>query len=137
MTTTLIITVVLSALAAVDVALTRLRLGRSGETAGRLSIPAGLINLHTTAGILALLTWAGYLATHIGQLGPVAVVLWWVTVVAGLLILARWLPARGRHSSGPVKDNWLDGGPWLSLLAHLGLLGGAVVFTTYWWMGWV
>ena len=137
MTTTLIITVVLTALAAVDVALTRLRLGRSGGMAGRLSIPAGLLNLHTTAGLLALAAWIGYLASHLGALGSVAVALWWVTVVAGLLVLARWLPARGRHSSGPVKDNWMDGGPGLSLLAHLGLLGGAVVFTTYWWMGWV
>jgi hypothetical protein len=136
-TTTLIITVVLTALAAVDVVLTRLRLGRSDGMATRLSIPAGLLNLHTTAGLLALVAWVGYLATHLAVLGPVAVALWWVAVVAGLLILARWLPARGRHSSGPVRDNWLDGGPGLSLLAHLGLLGGAVVFTTYWWMGWV
>lgn len=137
MTTTLIITVGLTVLAALDVALTRLRLGGSRGMAGRLSIPTGLLNVHTVAGCAALFVWAVFLVTGPAVLGLVGLVLWWVTAIAGLLILARWLPAHGRHSSGPVKDSWLDGGPGLSLLAHLGLVGGAVVFTTYWWAGWI
>ena len=52
---------VLTGLAAVVVVLTRLRLGRSGGAAGRLSMGAGLVNLHTIAGTLALVSWVAFL----------------------------------------------------------------------------
>lgn len=127
--TPLRITIVLTVLAAVVVVLTRVRLSKNGgEAAGRLSIPMGLLNTHTGAGLLALLTWVVFLFTGSGVLGWVGLLLWWVTVVAGLLILARWLPAQGRHSSGPVADTWGEG-PGLSILAHVGLLVGVVIFT--------
>lgn len=127
--TPLRITIVLTVLAAVVVVLTRVRLSKNGgEAAGRLSIPMGLLNTHTGAGLLALLTWVAFLFTGSGVLGWVGLLLWWVTVVAGLLILARWLPAQGRHSSGPVADTWGEG-PGLSILAHVGLLVGVVIFT--------
>lgn len=127
--TPLRITIVLTALAAVVVVLTRIRLSRDdGEAAGRLSIPNNLLNTHTGAGVLALLTWTGFLVTDMGLLGWVGLALWWVTVVAGLLILLRWMPAQGRHSSGPVADTWGEG-PGLSILAHVGLLVGASIFT--------
>jgi hypothetical protein len=127
--TPLRITIVLTVLAAVVVVLTRVRLSKNGgEAAGRLSIPMGLLNTHTGAGLLALLTWVVFLFTSSGVLGWVGLLLWWVTVVAGLLILARWLPAQGRHSSGPVADTWGEG-PGLSILAHVGLLVGVVIFT--------
>jgi hypothetical protein len=127
--TPLRITIALTVLAAVVVVLTRVRLSKNGgEAAGRLSIPMSLLNTHTGAGLLALLTWSGFLFTGSGGLGWVGLLLWWVTVVAGLLILARWLPAQGRHSSGPVADTWGEG-PGLSILAHVGLLVGVVIFT--------
>ncbi|HET6627396.1 MAG TPA: hypothetical protein VFG63_13490 [Nocardioidaceae bacterium] len=127
--TPLRITIVLTVLAAVVVVLTRVRLSRNGgEAAGRLAIPSSLLNTHTGAGVLALLTWTGFLVTGSGLLGWVGLVLWWVTVAAGLLILARWMPARGRHSSGPVADTWGEG-PGLSVLAHVGLLVGVGIFT--------
>jgi hypothetical protein len=123
------ITIVLTVLAAVVVVLTRVRLSRDdGEAAGRLSIPKDLLNTHTIAGVLALITWTLFLFTDTTVIGWIGLLLWWVTVIAGLLILARWMPARGRHSSGPVHDSW-GGGPGLSILAHVGLLVGVGIFT--------
>lgn len=127
--TPLRITIVLTVLAAVVVVLTRVRLGKNnGEAAGRLSIPKDLLNTHTVAGVLALVVWTTFLVTGMTLLGWVALPFWWVTVAAGLLILLRWMPAKGRHSSGPVADTWGEG-PGLSILAHVGLLVGAMVFT--------
>lgn len=123
------ITIVLTVLAAVVVVLTRVRLARDeGAAAGRLSIPKDTLNTHTVAGVLALGTWVWFLVTGTTVVGWVAIGLWWITVIAGLLILARWLPAQGRHSSGPVADTWGEG-PGLSVLAHVGLLVGVAIFT--------
>ncbi|MGZ5416617.1 MAG: hypothetical protein ACXWDI_05535 [Nocardioides sp.] len=124
------ITIVLTVLAAVVVVLTRVRLAKDEGSAGRLSIPKGLLNLHTGTGVAALLLWTAFLVTGNVLLGWLGVLLLWVTVVAGLLILARWLPAKGRHSSGPSADTWGEG-PGLSILAHVGMLVGAVVFTSF------
>ena len=51
-----------------------------------------------------------------------------MTTIVGLLVLARWLPARGKHAQPAEIDSWSKG-PWLSMLAHLGLLVGVLVFT--------
>ena len=127
----MLITWVLTALAAVVVVLTRVRLSRdAGTAAGRISIPAGILNLHTIAGVPALVLWVAFLVTKIEVLGWIAIVLWWVTVVAGLLVLARWVPAKGKHSSGPATDTWGEG-PGLSVLAHVGLLIGVAIFTAF------
>jgi hypothetical protein len=127
--TPLRITIVLTVLAAVVVVLTRVRLGRNGgEAAGRLSIPKGLLDTHTAAGVLALVAWTVFLVTDRELLGWIGLALWWVTAVAGLLILARWMPARGRHSSAPVADTWSEG-PGLSILAHSGMFIGVGIFT--------
>jgi hypothetical protein len=126
----MLITVVLTALAAVVVVLTRVRLANDEGGAGHLSIPTGLLNTHTFAGVPALLLWVAYLVTGTAVLGWLGIVLWWVTVVAGLLILARWLPAKGRHAEGPQADTWGEG-PGLSILAHVGLLVGVIVFTAF------
>ena len=127
--TPLLTTIVLTVLAAIVVVLTRVRLARNGgEAAGRLSIPHSLLNAHTGAGAVALVLWVLYLALGTLLLGLLGLLAWWVTVVAGLLILARWLPAKGRHSSGPRADTWGEG-PGLSVLAHVGLLVGVVIFT--------
>ena len=123
------ITLVLTVLAAVVVVLTRVRLAKD-EGAGRLSIPQGLLNLHTGAGIPAVLLWTAFLFTGTTLLGWLGLAFWWVTVIAGLLILARWMPAKGRHSSAPTADTWGEG-PGLSVLAHGGLLVGVIVFTVF------
>jgi hypothetical protein len=132
--TPLLATIVLTALAAVVVVLTRVRLSGGEEAAGRLSIPANVLNMHTFAGVPALLLWVAFLVTGIGWLGALALLAWWVTVAAGLLILARWMPAKGRHASGPAADTWGEG-PGLSVLAHVGLFVGVTVFTILFLLG--
>ncbi len=127
-----VIVYILTALAAVVVVLTRLRL-RNEEGAGRHKVGGGLVNLHTLFGILALLTWVTFLvlpedASWSGLLGIVALGCWWVTVLAGLMLLVRWIPSRGRHASNAIEDSWSEG-PGLSVLAHVGLLVGVLVFT--------
>jgi hypothetical protein len=127
----MLITWVLTVLAAVVVVLTRVRLSKDdGAAAGRIAIPHSVLNLHTIAGVPALVLWVVYLVTKVEVIGWIAIVLWWVTVVAGLLVLARWVPARGKHSSAPATDTWGEG-PGLSVLAHMGLLVGVVIFTAF------
>lgn len=123
-----VIVYILTALAAVVVLLTRLRLGRGEGGAGRLQMGSGLLNLHTGAGVLALGLWIAFLVTGDDLVGILALAAWWVLVLAGLLILVRWLPSRGRHASAGREDSWSEG-PGLSLLAHLGMLVGVGVFT--------
>lgn len=128
-----VVVYVLTALAAVVVVLTRLRLGRGGG-AGRVSVGKGLLNLHTVAGVLALAVWVVYLVaeeeTALGGalVGIIALALWWVVTLAGLLILVRWLPSKGRHATSAVEDTWSEG-PGLSVLAHVGMFVGVLVFT--------
>jgi hypothetical protein len=129
-----VIVYVLTALAAVVVVLTRLRLGRGSGGAGRLSMGRGLLNVHTIAGVLALASWVAFLVapadTFIGSstFGVLSLACWWITVFAGLLILVRWRRPRGRHASQGSADSWSNG-PGLSILAHVGMLVGVCVFT--------
>ena len=128
-----IIVWILTALAAVAIVLTRLRLG-SGDAAGRLSISRRLPVLHFGAGTVALVLWVPVLVapddSFLGGdlMGILAIAFWWITSLCGLLILMRWLPARGRHVPQATGDSWSDG-PGLSLLAHLGMVVGVLVFT--------
>lgn len=121
---------VLTALAAVVIVLTRVRMTREEEeAAGRFDIPHQVVNVHTAAGVLALVLWCTFLFTGVSTaVGYVGLAFWWVTTVAGLLILLRWLPARGRHASDPAADSWGEG-PGLSVLGHVGLLVGSIVWT--------
>lgn len=132
---TAVIVYVLTALAALVIVLTRLRLKAGGPGAGRTEIARGPVGVHTVVGTLALVTWTTFLVTSDGLdestatlLGLLGLVGWWITVVAGLLILLRWLPARGKHAADGSVDSWSDG-PALSALAHVGLFVGVVVFT--------
>jgi hypothetical protein len=124
---------ILTALAAVAVVLTRLRLSGEGA-AGRFSISRRLPLAHFVSGVVALVLWVGVLVspedTVVGGplVGIAAIACWWVTAICGLLILARWLPAKGRHVPEAAGDGWSDG-PGLSLLAHLGMVVGVLVFT--------
>ncbi len=123
----------LTPLAAVVVILTRLRMGREGS-AGRLQISRRLLLVHTVAGSAAWVSWVLFLVfspdSQWGSptMGILALGLWWLTSIVGVLILARWLPARGRHARPAASDSWSKG-PWLSLLAHVGLVVGVLVFT--------
>jgi hypothetical protein len=124
---------ILTALAAVAIVLTRLRLSGDGA-AGRFSISRRVPAAHFVAGIIALVLWLGVLVAPEDSLvggplvGILAIGFWWITAICGLLILARWLPAKGRHVPEASGDGWSDG-PGLSLLAHLGMTVGVLVFT--------
>jgi multisubunit Na+/H+ antiporter MnhG subunit len=92
----------------------------------------GTVNLHSAFGVVGLLLWVFFLVTgHDSALaGVVALFFYWLTALVGLMILLRWLPARGRHASATTDDSWSDG-PGLSVLAHVGMLVGVIVFTWF------
>lgn len=131
---TQVIVYILTGLAAVVVVLTRLRLGREDAGAGRFQLGRGLLHLHTGAGALALLIWMVFLVagsdTALGgsAVGILALACWWVTAIAGLLILVRWMPSSGKHAASGKSDSWSEG-PGLSVLAHVGMFVGVCVFT--------
>jgi hypothetical protein len=117
----------LTALAAVVVLLTRLRLAGQ-RPAGRADFSKLVLTTHTAAGVLALLLWVPGLILQSTPLALLGVLAWWVVTAAGLLLLVRWLPSGGRHAGEAVVDEWSQG-PGLSMLAHIGMLVGALYFT--------
>lgn len=129
-----VIVYILTALAALVIVLTRVRLGRERDAAGHFRVGSGLLVVHTVAGVLALVVWTAFLVapgeSFLGGsfVGILGLALWWVVALMGLLILTRWLPTRGRHSSAGAEDTWSEG-PGLSVLAHGGVLLGICVFT--------
>ncbi len=130
-----LIVYVLTGLAAVVIVLTRLRLGKDDGGAGRADVGRTALNVHTGAGVLALGTWGVFLLgddslddDRASLVGIVALSLWWIVVLAGLLILVRWMPTHGKHASTGKEDSWSEG-PGLSILAHVGMLVGVCVFT--------
>ena len=134
-----VVVYVLTFLGAVVVALTRLRLGRSEEGgARRVDVGPTWLLAHTVLGALAVLVWLVFLVGPEDSLpgdplvGIVALGLWWGTAIAGLMILVRWLPSKGRHAVEVPEDSW-SSGPGLSLLAHLGMVVGVAVFTWAYW----
>ena len=119
----------LTGLAAVMLLLTRIRLASTDHRpAGRMDFSRSVLTVHTGAGVLALALWVPGLILGSRPLVLAGLAGWWVVTLAGLLLLARWLPAHGRHATDAVSDEWTEG-PWLSMLAHLGMLGGAVFFS--------
>jgi len=131
---TALIVYVLTALAALVIVLTRVRLAGESEGAGQFSISRVVVHTHFIAGLIALAAWVTFLiapedTTPGGSLfGIVALGFWWITAICGLLILLRWLPSHGRHAVDKQGDTWSEG-PGLSLLAHIGLTVGVMLFT--------
>jgi uncharacterized membrane protein len=122
---------VLTFLSAVVVVLTRVRLSQA-RAAGQHQVGMGTVNAHTGCGVVAVVLWVYFLATghDSSSVGIVALFFYWLTALLGLLILMRWLPSHGRHASGTTDDRWSEG-PGLSVLAHVGMLVGVLVFTWY------
>lgn len=118
----------LTALAAVVVLLTRMRLSSEQTQSGHAVVPLQVVNAHTVVGVVALAIWIYYLSDPSGGLGAVALVAWWVEVAIGLLILARWQSGTGRHAADATGDSWAEG-PALSILGHVGMLLGIAFFT--------
>ena len=131
---TALIVYVLTALAALVIVLTRVRLGGAEEGAGQFSIARSLVHTHFFAGLIAEALWVTFLIapedTQAGGslIGIVALFFWWVTAICGLLLLLRWLPSHGKHSNAKVGDSWSEG-PGLSLLAHFGMAVAVILFT--------
>ena len=124
---------VFTALAALIVVLTRLR-WQQGAVAGRSAVSDRWALWHTVCGALGLITWTTFLIGDEDSwfggagMGVVGLGLWWLVVIFGILIAARWLPSRGRHAGSGGADGW-SRGPALSLLAHGGMLVITVVFS--------
>lgn len=118
----------LTALAAVVVLLTRMRLSSEQTQSGHALVPLRIVNAHTAVGVVALAVWILYLTDPSGGLGAVALVVWWLEVAIGLLILARWMSGTGRHAADATGDSWAEG-PALSVLGHVGMLLGIAFFT--------
>ncbi|MDX6241487.1 MAG: hypothetical protein QOG10_6311 [Kribbellaceae bacterium] len=123
----------LTALGAVVVLLTRVRLGGrgAGETvraSGVAAYSSALVRVHTVVGIAALGLWIVALVTTRQEIAFVALVAWWLLSIVGLLLLARWLPSGGRHSEDKAADAWGEGAG-LSVLGHLGMVIGVAYFT--------
>ncbi|MET9314177.1 hypothetical protein ABZX12_20405 [Kribbella sp. NPDC003505] len=123
----------LTALGAVVVLITRVRLGGTvvdgtGHGAGRHGYSATLLRMHTLVGVVTLLGWVVALVT--GRRGIALVILagWWLLTAVGLLLLARWLPSGGKHSEDAQSDSW-GSGAGLSVLGHVGMLLGVCYFT--------
>ncbi|GAB7005109.1 hypothetical protein JCM18899A_25820 [Nocardioides sp. AN3] len=125
-----IVAYVLTALGALAVLLTRLRL--------RHSHAGWPLAVHTVAGVVAVVLWLLFLVfpndSFFGGslMGVIALAFWWVVTATGLILLARWMPSRsrGKRAATTVSaaDSW-TGSPWLSMLAHLGMLLGVSWFT--------
>lgn len=118
----------LTALAAVVVLLTRMRLSSEQSQSGHAVVPLRIVNAHTLVGVVALVVWVVYLTDPSGGVGVVALVLWWLEVAIGLLILARWVSRAGKHAADATGDSWAEG-PALSVLGHVGMLLGIAFFT--------
>lgn len=129
-----LVVVVATVLAALDVALTRRRLS-ADTVAGRTRVGDLVPRAHTLVGGSAVVVWTPFVLAgdRIGEplsgvVGIVGLGLWWVTALAGLMLLSRWLPSRGDHAGDGPGDSW-SSGPALSVLAHLGMVLCVGVFT--------
>jgi hypothetical protein len=118
----------LTALAAVVVLLTRMRLSAVEQQAGHAQIPMSILNAHTVVGVVALGAWVYYLNSPSSSVGLGALSVWWLEAVIGVLILARWVPGEGRHAAEATDDSWAQG-PFLSILGHVGMVLGVAFFT--------
>ena len=126
------VVVAFTVLAGVVVVLTRVRLSRGGS--GRFDVGRTLVGAHTVTGVLALVVWTTFLIAPDDSpagsalVGIIGLAFWWIVALLGLLVLTRWLPSRGRHSRDGAVDGW-SRGPWLSVLAHLGMVLDVSVLT--------
>jgi hypothetical protein len=118
----------LTALAAVVVLLTRMRLSAVDHQAGHAQIPMSVLNAHTVVGVAAIAVWVYYLSGPSDLLALGALSAWWLEAIIGVLILARWLPGSGRHAAPATDDSWAQG-PSLSILGHVGMVLGVAFFT--------
>src|SRR5699024_3443260 len=119
----------LLALGVLVLVLTQVRLRRYRGQQGMTDIAPWILNVHTTAGLVALvLVVLRLLDVHSSSAATwVALLAMVLTAVIGLSLLARWTSSGGRHTAEVEGDGWTSG-PWLSQLAHIGYALGTVFF---------
>lgn len=111
-----------TALVAVVVALTWLRLRAADLHTGRF-VP----RLHVIAGLVGLVVWVVFLVFPVGSplgsslAGVVGLFFLWLVVVAGIFLMVRWLPSRGKHA-GAGNHRRGGTGPALSVVVHMSTL---------------
>lgn len=118
---------ILVALGVLALVLTQVRLRKYRGKGGMADIAPWILNLHSAAGATGLVLVALRLTdvTSSGTAMWIAIVALALTSLIGLSFLARWRPARGRHVERIHGDGWTSG-PWLSQIAHLGMLVGTI-----------
>lgn len=119
---------ILVALGVVALVLTQVRLRRYSGRAGMTAIAPWILNLHSLAGGVGLLLIAlRLLDVHTSALATSAAIIGMVLAsLIGLSFLARWRRAGGRHVVQVEGDGWTSG-PWLSQIAHFGMVIGTVL----------
>ena len=111
-----------TALVALVVLLTWLRLRRPDAHIGGF-VPL----LHVSAGVVGLLIWVVFLIMPLGSplgsslAGVIGLFFLWLVVVAGVFLMLRWRPSRGKRAR-EILPAARTGGRALSLFAHLGTL---------------
>lgn len=117
----------LVALGVVVLVLTQVRLRRYRGRRGMTDIAPWILNLHSAAGGTGLLLVALRLLDVVSSAAAV-----WLAIIAlaiasliGVSFLARWRRGSGRHAERFDGDGWTSG-PWLSQVAHFGMVVGTV-----------
>lgn len=125
---------VLTAVVVVVVVVTRLRIS-AAHSITRAKLGRVIPLLHTVGGGLGLVLWVLYLV--VGEALPLYLVVGiiglggiWVAGFSGLVMLARWMPSKGRHADEPDHARWRM---WVSALGHV-LVVVAGVLCTYAYM---
>ncbi|NYF99177.1 hypothetical protein [Janibacter cremeus] len=118
---------ILVALGVLALVLTQVRLRRYRGQRGMTDIAPWVINLHSAAGGAGLLLVALRLLDIVSSTTAMwlAIVGLAIASLIGLTFLARWRRASGRHAESLSGDGWTSG-PWLSRIAHFGMVIGTV-----------
>ncbi len=120
----------LTVFAAAVVVATRLRTPQ--QAASHHHTGSAIATLHTVTGGLAVLIWGVFLVfgedTFLGGalVGVLGLGCWWLTTFAGLLLLTRWLPNRGKRA---VERSGRGARMAASFAGHLGLAVAVLIFT--------
>lgn len=111
-----------TAVVALVVLLTWLRLRRPEAHAG-FFVPL----LHVTAGLVGLVIWVVFLVMPLGSpfgsslAGVIGLFFLWLVVVAGIFLMLRWRPSRGKRARAITRSAGRGAAP-VSILVHLGTL---------------
>ncbi|WP_338748224.1 hypothetical protein [Janibacter alittae] len=117
----------LVALGVLALVLTQVRLRRYRAQRGMPDIAPWILNVHSVAGGAGLLLVVLRLLDIVssGTAMWLAIVGLAIASLIGLSFLARWRRPSGRHAEHLRGDGWTNG-PWLSQIAHFGMLIGTV-----------